>query len=181
MKQKRIVIIGAVAAGTKTAAKARREAPNADITLITDEAEISYASCGTPYFISDMIKESHSLIVRTPDYFQKMLNIKVLEEDEIKRFEADANGNITNVVTKKRTVPAELVLLAIGTKPNIQMAKEAGVAIGQTGAICVNEKMETNIPDIYAVGDCVETIHLITNKPAWIPLATTSNKQGRCC
>jgi NADPH-dependent 2,4-dienoyl-CoA reductase/sulfur reductase-like enzyme len=313
MESKHIVIIGAVAAGTKTAAKARREDPNANITLITDEAEISYASCGTPYFISGMIKESSSLIVRTPDYFKKMLNIEVLtehhvelidsnamninvknlktgqslvlqynvlvlatgattnipdfdgvqcgniltlhnipsaikiksligqmniknalivgggfialemaeslvsqgiktnlvirkdqvlsnfdkdmallvqryiktkgvqilEEEEIKRFEADADGNVANVITKKQSVPAGLVLLAIGIKPNTQLAKEAGITIGQTGAICVNEKMETNVSDIYAVGDCVETTHLITNKPVWIPLATTSNKHGR--
>mgnify|MGYP003547370988 FL=1 len=58
MEQRRIVIIGAVASGTKTAAKARREDSHARITLITEESEISYASCGTPYFISDIIKDS---------------------------------------------------------------------------------------------------------------------------
>jgi len=59
------------------------------------------------------------------------------------------------------------------------LAKKAGIEIGQTGAIHVNEKLETNIPDIYAVGDCVESTHILTGKPVWIPLATTSNKHGR--
>ncbi|GJQ49418.1 putative pyridine nucleotide-disulfide oxidoreductase [Candidatus Kuenenia stuttgartiensis] len=313
MGPKRMVIIGAVASGTKTAAKARREDPDAEITLITEEADISYAACGTPYFISDIIKDSSSLIIRTPDYFLKMLNINVLtehrveainpggkdiavrnlktnssaflpydflvlatgakpyvpecegvesgniftlhniksamriksvlqqkkighaiivgggfialeiaeslmeygikahiiirrehilshidkniallvqnhvrakgvhihEDDEVIKYEADSEGNVSKVITKKQTLPAEIVVLATGIKPNVSLAKNAGIAIGQTGAIQVNERLETNIPDIYAVGDCVETTHMVTGKPVWIPLATTANKQGR--
>jgi NADPH-dependent 2,4-dienoyl-CoA reductase/sulfur reductase-like enzyme/rhodanese-related sulfurtransferase len=313
MEQKRIVIIGAVASGTKSAAKARREDPDVKITLVTDEDEISYASCGTPYFVSDIIKDSNSLIIREPAYFRKMLNVdvltghraesidsiaknveiknlqsnqsitldydrlvlavgaspnipsfkgvehgniltlhnipsaiqiksliqqkkinnalivgggfialemaeslisygintrliirreqilsnfdkdiallvqnyiktkgvQVLEEDEVMEFEADKNGNIANVITKKQTLPAEFVLLATSIRPNVQLAMKAGIEIGQTGAIYVNEKLETNIPDIYAVGDCAETMHLITKKPVWTPLATTANKHGR--
>jgi rhodanese-related sulfurtransferase len=83
------------------------------------------------------------------------------------------------VITKKQTVPAEFVLMATSIRPNVQLAKKAGIEIGQTGAIKVNDKLETNIPDVYAVGDCVETTHLITKKPVWIPLTTTSNKHGR--
>ena len=101
MESKRLVIIGAVASGTKTAAKARREDPNAKITLVTDEAEISYASCGTPYFISDMIKESHSLIIREPDYFRKMLNIDVLTEHRAESIDPVAKSvEIENLKTK---------------------------------------------------------------------------------
>ncbi len=59
------------------------------------------------------------------------------------------------------------------------MASEAGVEIGRTGAIRVDERMRTNIDGIYAAGDCAETIHLVSGRPAWIPLGTTANKMGR--
>ncbi|MCP4412626.1 MAG: FAD-dependent oxidoreductase, partial [Gammaproteobacteria bacterium] len=109
----------------------------------------------------------------------KTKGVQVLEEDEVKGFEADTDGNVAGVITKKQSVPAEFVLLATSIRPNVQLAKNAGIEIGQTGAISVNERLETDIHDIYAVGDCVETRHLITGKPVWIPLATTSNKHGR--
>lgn len=109
----------------------------------------------------------------------KTKGVQILEEDEVREFKADADGNVVTVITKKQTIPAEFVLLATSIRPNVQLAKKAGIEIGQTGAIHVNEKLETNISDIYAVGDCVETTHLLTGKPVWIPLATTSNKHGR--
>ncbi|MFV1975542.1 MAG: FAD-dependent oxidoreductase, partial [Candidatus Scalindua sp.] len=121
MESKRLVIIGAVASGTKTAAKARREDPHAKITLITDEAEISYASCGTPYFISDIIKESHSLIIREPDYFRKMLNIDVLTEHRAESIDPIAkNVEIKNLKTNQSlTLDYDRLVLAVGASPNI--------------------------------------------------------------
>ena len=59
------------------------------------------------------------------------------------------------------------------------MAEEAGVALGVTGAIKVNSRMETNIHDIYACGDCAEKIDIVTNTPFWVPLGSTANKEGR--
>ncbi|MDR4499430.1 MAG: FAD-dependent oxidoreductase [Candidatus Scalindua sp.] len=105
--------------------------------------------------------------------------VQILEEDEIRRFESDGNGDVAMVITKKQTLQADFVLLATGISPNVQLAKSAGFKIGHTGGICVNQKQETNISDVYGVGDCTETIHLVTGKPIWFPLATTSNKQGR--
>jgi rhodanese-related sulfurtransferase len=61
----------------------------------------------------------------------------------------------------------------------VELAKKAGLKIGETGAIWVNEKMQTSAEGIYAAGDCAETIHLITGKKVWIPLGSTANKQGR--
>jgi NADPH-dependent 2,4-dienoyl-CoA reductase/sulfur reductase-like enzyme len=72
-----------------------------------------------------------------------------------------------------------MVILSIGIKPNTKLAQEAGIEIGTTRAIKVNERMETNIPDVYAVGDCAESIHLVTGKPAWIALGSTAAKMGR--
>ena len=72
-----------------------------------------------------------------------------------------------------------MVILSIGIKPNTKLAQDAGIEIGATRAIKVNDRMETNIPDIYAVGDCAENIHLLTGKPAWIALGSTAAKMGR--
>ena len=74
---------------------------------------------------------------------------------------------------------ADLVVLGIGLKPNIDLAREAGVEIGRTGAIRTDDRMETSIGGIYAAGDCAETTQLVSGKPAWIPLGTTANKMGR--
>jgi NADPH-dependent 2,4-dienoyl-CoA reductase/sulfur reductase-like enzyme len=75
--------------------------------------------------------------------------------------------------------PADLVVLAAGRRPNIELAAEAGIEIGRTGAIRANERMETNLAGVWAAGDCVETTHLVTGRPVWLPLGTTANKTGR--
>jgi NADPH-dependent 2,4-dienoyl-CoA reductase/sulfur reductase-like enzyme len=76
------------------------------------------------------------------------------------------------------TLEADVVLIGAGIKPNIELAKDAGIELGQTGAIKVNERMETNIQDIHAAGDCAEAYHLIYGRNVYMPLATTANKQG---
>ena len=75
--------------------------------------------------------------------------------------------------------PADVIVLAAGFRPNVELAAEAGVEIGRTGAIRTDERMETNLRGIYAAGDCAEVGHLITGRPTWIPLGTTANKAGR--
>jgi len=74
---------------------------------------------------------------------------------------------------------ADMVLVAVGAKPSTQLAESAGVELGFGNAIRVNRKMETNIPDIYAAGDCVETWHRLLQKSIYLPLGTTAHKQGR--
>ena len=73
----------------------------------------------------------------------------------------------------------DLAVLATGLQPNVEIAVEAGVELGRTGAIRVDEHMETNLPGVYAAGDCAEALHLVTGRPAYIPLGTTANKMGR--
>lgn len=75
--------------------------------------------------------------------------------------------------------PAELVVLASGIRPNVELAVEAGIELGRSGAIRVNEYMETNLAGIFAAGDCAETTHVVTGGPAYIPLGTTANRMGR--
>ena len=311
--QKQLIIIGGVAAGTKAAAKARRESPDLKITLYTESRYISYSACGMPYYIENLIKDEKRLIVRTPEYFKeredidihikhkvtrilpeankvevenletgekfideysklliatgsrafvpdiegvKLQNVFVLKDIddavEIKKnikqskkvvivgggyiglellesfkahdtdltmidrsqqilntFDLDISSHIQNYLIEEKNINiitnesmkrligdsknfvkqietsegklinADMVILALGVRPNIELAKEAGIEIGETGAIKVNERMQTNFPDVFAAGDCVETINIVTDKSVWIPLGSTANKMGR--
>ncbi|MCF8009260.1 MAG: FAD-dependent oxidoreductase [Halanaerobiales bacterium] len=78
-----------------------------------------------------------------------------------------------------KKIDTDFVLLSLGVKPEVSLAKEAKISIGSTGAIEVNERMETNIDDIYAAGDCAETINVLTDQRVWVPMGSTANKQGR--
>lgn len=73
----------------------------------------------------------------------------------------------------------DIALLGIGAQPNVELAHKAGVALGSTGAIATNGQMRTNLSNVYAAGDCAEALHLVTGQPAYIPLGSTANKQGR--
>ncbi len=91
-----------------------------------------------------------------------------------------ANSDARKVVLKSgNVINTNFVVLAAGIRPNVELAKNAGIAIGPTGAIQVNTRMQTNIPDIYACGDCTESYSLITQKPLYRPLGSTANKTGR--
>lgn len=103
--------------------------------------------------------------------------IKILTGEKVVRF--SGNGQVSEVVTDKRTIPADLVILAIGVKPNVELAQQAGLAIGATGAISVNELLETSDPDIYAGGDCVENTNLVSGRKVFAPMGSTANKHGR--
>ena len=98
--------------------------------------------------------------------------------DTVKTIEGD--GTIKKVVTTKgATIETDIIILAAGVRPNTQLAKEIGVTIGATGAVAVNSKMQTNLPDVYAVGDVAESFSVITGKPIYRPLGSTANKMGR--
>ena len=105
--------------------------------------------------------------------------IEILTSTKVIRFEDDGEGYVAKVITDKGEIPAKMVLISTGVKPNVELAKEAGLRIGETGAIWVNQSMQTSDPYIFAVGDCTETTNLITGKKAFMPLGSTANKQGR--
>lgn len=304
----RILIIGAVAAGTSAAAKARRNDDKAEIVIYEKDKDISYSGCGLPYYIGGEIEDIGELTPRDPAFFKKKYNIDVftgfevlninpqakevtvknlntnevfkdkydklviatgatpfvpnvkgiggdnvfflrnvqsarnirnfienkkpqhaviagtgfigfemlenLMADGVKVTIVEKQGKITsnldedmaafleNALAKKnitiikntsiveinkgnviledgKEVKNDMVIMAAGVRPNVTLAKEAGIETGVTGAIKVNTKMETNIKDIYACGDCIETFSIITTKPVYRPLGSTANKTGR--
>jgi len=82
-------------------------------------------------------------------------------------------------VTDKGSFEADMVIVAIGVSPNVTLARNVGLALGETGAIHVDEHMRTSDPDIFAAGDCVQCRHLVTDRACYIPLGSTANKQAR--
>ncbi len=313
----KVVVIGAVAAGPKTASKILRLRPDAEVTVLEKGEFVSFAGCGLPYYLSNVVKEQKELlstpigVPRDPAFFRKVKNVRVLIRTEAltidrksRQVEAKnlqtgesfslpydklvlatgaqpiippisginhkkvftlhniedceairsvlANGDkkaviigggligvetaealvrkdcsvtivemlpqilsvldweiarqvelhmrskgveirtetkalaiegtgdeIRCVTTDKGEIPADLVILGVGVRPNVSLAKEAGLEIGGTGAIRVNRRMQTSDLDIYAVGDCAESRHLVTGQPCYVPLGSTANKQGR--
>lgn len=308
----KIGVIGAVAAGTSAAAKARRTDKDAEIVIFEKGRDISYAGCGLPYYISGVIEGRDELLAFTASSFAEKYKVEVKTEHEVKEIDPDkkmiyyqdlakgkeggyeydklviatgasaitppfegldleniftlrsvesadkikvaasrkdtkraviigagliglemaeafselgievtvvelqdqvlppfskemaeivaehlrekgvdlilgdgidhfeGSGSVEKVITASgKEVDTDLALLSIGIKANSKLAQEAGVEVGETGAIKINEKMQTNIKDIYAAGDCAESTDLLTNKDVWLPLGSTANKQGR--
>lgn len=102
---------------------------------------------------------------------------KFVTDAKLSSFEV-SNGSVTSVVTDKGAFDADMVLVSVGVLPNAALAKEAGLKIGETGAIWVDERQRTSDEDIYAAGDCVEVKHRITGRGVNIALGDLANKQG---
>lgn len=93
-------------------------------------------------------------------------------------FVVDASLRATHVVTNRGTFEADIIIVAIGVKPNNQLAVKAGVRVGTSGGILTDQRQQTNFDNIYAAGDCCEVKNLVNNKSMFIPLATIASKQG---
>ena len=308
----KVVIVGGVAGGATAAARIRRLDEQAEIVVFERSGYISYANCGLPYYIGDVITDPEALTLQTPESFfnrfrvsmkvrhevtaihpeRKTVSVKNLETgDEFEEsydklllspgakptqprlpgvglnklftlrtvedtfrikefirtnhpksavlagggfiglelaenlrelgmevtivqrpkqlmnpFDADMAAFIHNEMRKhgvklalghtvegfeerdggvdvllkdEQPLHADLVVLAIGVTPDTHLAKEAGLELGIKGSILVNDRMETSVPDIYAVGDAVQVKHFVTGQDALISLAGPANKQGR--
>ncbi len=304
----RIIIIGAVAAGTSAAAKARRNDENAEIVIYDKDRFISYSGCGMPYYIGGEVEDAEKLTPRDPLFFKSKYDVDIFIEHEVLAIDHNnktldiknmttgtifqdnydklviATGALAvippikgadheNVFTLRniadmnqikayinefspksaviigtgfiglevcenlkglgidvtlverlpqvtpgldkeiaiyvedhlkkngvtvftgvsatavkadkvvledgREIKADFVLLSVGVRPNTELAIQAGIELGITKAIRVNEKMMTNVPDIYACGDCAEQFHIVTGKPVYRPMGSTANKTGR--
>jgi len=106
-------------------------------------------------------------------------NVQVMPDEYAKECVADENGRVSKVITNKRELPAQLVIVAAGVLPRGELAKNAGLQTSATGAIVVNQRMQTSDPDIYAAGDCVELLNLVTGKKGYAPMGSIANRQGR--
>src|SRR5215217_1888200 len=93
--------------------------------------------------------------------------------------EFTGEGRVRGVKFGDRELETDLVIVGVGIKPNVELATEAGVEIGTTGAILVDSHMKTSVPDVWAAGDCVETTNLVSGRPTWVPLGDTANQMGR--
>ena len=93
--------------------------------------------------------------------------------------EFTGEGRVRGVKFGNRELETDLVIVGVGIRPNVELATEAGVEMGTTGAILVDPYMKTNVPDVWAAGDCVETTNLVSGRPTWVPLGDTANQMGR--
>ncbi|WKV07831.1 CoA-disulfide reductase [Thermoanaerobacterium sp. CMT5567-10] len=308
----KVVIVGGVAGGASAAARLRRLNEDAEIILFEKGEYISYANCGLPYYIGEVIKEREKLVVQTPEGMSKRFNIDIRTSSEVTKINPDEkivvvhdikndrtytesydklilspgaepikppmpgidskniftlrnipdtfrikdyvdynnpkkavvvgggfiglevaenlkevgldvtvveladhvmapldyemasivhqhlrdkginlilkdgvkefqhkDNSTTVVLNSGKTIDTDMVVLGIGVRPDIRLAKDAGLEIGERGGIKVNEYMQTSNPDIYAVGDAIEVKDYINGSNTLIPLAGPANKQGR--
>ena len=108
----------------------------------------------------------------------RKLGITLHLGESVKGFET-ADDQLRAVVTSARTLPADLVVLGLGVRPNSKLAGDAGLAVGTTGGIVTDRRMRASVDGVWAAGDCVETFHRVSRRPVAIALGTHANKQGR--
>ena len=135
--------------------------------------------------------EKSSQIMPSLDMEMSVAIRKRLDSIENKNFELHTDTQIVEFIGNDKVLSGvktsdgkiydcDMVVICAGVKPNSELAQEAGIAIGETGAIKVNKLMRTSIEDIFACGDCAEKTHIVSGKKVWIPLGSTANKEGRC-
>lgn len=104
--------------------------------------------------------------------------VNLILSDTVKTIDGETSVEKATT-TKGVTIEPDIVILSAGIRPNTELAKEIGVEIGESRAIAVNKNMQTNLPDVYAVGDVAESFSAITGKTIYRPLGSTANKMGR--
>ncbi|MFW6234154.1 MAG: FAD-dependent oxidoreductase [Spirochaetota bacterium] len=103
---------------------------------------------------------------------------RVFLNEPLREFALRDDGHVEAVVTDEHTLPADLVILGLGVRPNSELARSAGISLGARDAIRVNRRMETSVPGIWSAGDCAESFHRVLEKPVHIALGTVANKHG---
>jgi NADPH-dependent 2,4-dienoyl-CoA reductase/sulfur reductase-like enzyme len=107
------------------------------------------------------------------------VGVELHTQEPVEAIEGD--GRVQAVRTSARTLPADLVVLGLGTRPAVGLAGAAGIGLGPSGAIAVNPRMRTPHDGVWAAGDCAEARHLVSGLPVNYHLGTIANKQGRVC
>ena len=122
--------------------------------------------------------------------FEKSMSTLIQEEankhgvelelgETVQSFKGDRNGVVSEVVTANKTIQTDMVIAAVGVTPNTDFLQGSGIHLSDKGAIKVNAYLESNMPDIYAAGDCATQYHRLKQKDDFLPLGTHANKQGR--
>ena len=106
------------------------------------------------------------------------LGITLYVEEPITGFET-TDGRVQAVVTSQRTIPADVVVMGLGIRPNVALAQAAGLALGPSGGVAVDRRMRTSVEGVWAAGDCAEKFHRVSRRVVVIPLGTHANKEGR--
>ncbi|MCK5213269.1 MAG: FAD-dependent oxidoreductase, partial [Dehalococcoidia bacterium] len=161
---KRAVIVGAGLIGIETAEAFRERG-----------LEVSVVEALPTVFPALLDPEMAAQVEK--ELVEKGVDLKVGQR--VMSLTGDDKGHVRKVVTEKAQIDADIVLLALGARPSVELAKQAELTIGATGGIAVNQCMQTNDPDIYAGGDCVENVHRVTGEKVLAPMGSTANKHGR--
>lgn len=157
-----VVIVGAGLVGMELAEAFHKQGLNVSVVEMQDR------------ILPQMLDKEIADLIQKP-VLQAGINLYLNE----KTMAIEGTDKVTAVKTDKRAIPAQMVIVAVGVRPNVELAREAGIVIGPSGSIAVNEYLETSDPDIYAGGDCAENTNLISKAKLFTPMGSTANKHGR--
>lgn len=118
-----------------------------------------------------ILQRLNSYVPKTYDFFIDETVVEITGENGVAKTVKTLSGN---------EFKTDMVIISSGVVPNSELAKDAGIELGKSGAIKVNKLMQTSVPNIYACGDCTEEKHLVSGQYVWVPLGSTANKEGRC-
>lgn len=159
---KRCVVIGAGYIGVEAAEAFSRR--GLEVTVVEKTAGVMG---GTEGKLTELVREElerHGVRLRLETTVEGLLG---------------RDGRLTKVVTDQGDLEADIAILALGVRPESGLADEAGIALGASRAIAVDDRQRTSAEDVLSAGDCAEAFHRVLGKPAWIPLALTANRAGR--
>ena len=106
--------------------------------------------------------------------------IELVLSDGVAAIDVGPGGRARAVLTQSgRELPADLVVLGLGVRPNVRLAREAGIPLGTSGGVAVDQRMRTQVPGVWSAGDCVESVHRLSRQRVVVALGTHANKQGR--
>ncbi len=161
-KPNNILVVGAGYIGLEIAEQLKTQENTVTI--------LQRSSTPMSHFDSDMGSRITSILTRN--------GINYINNDEVETLVGEPL--ISEVITTSgKTIKVDMVILATGVTPNTKLAESIGVELGTTGAIKTNSQMQTNLENVYAVGDVAESYHRILKRNVYVPLATTANKMGR--